>query len=81
MPILPTIAPFALAFLVLLLNKHFVSRPAQPYPPGPKALPAIGNLLDLPPSYQWRTFALWKERWGNFHLFSVDDIATHILRR
>lgn len=77
MPILPTIAPLALAFLVLLLIKHFVSRPAQPYPPGPKALPAIGN----PPSYQWRTFALWKERWGDFHLFSVDDMVTHIIRR
>lgn len=27
-----------------------------PYPPGPKAYPIIGNLLDIPTKYSWRTY-------------------------
>lgn len=32
----------------------------DPYPPGPKSLPLIGNLRDIPFKYQWLTY----ERWG-----------------
>ncbi len=28
-------------------------RPPLPFPPGPKGLPLIGNLRDLPAQYQW----------------------------
>ncbi|KAI0729067.1 cytochrome P450 [Fomitopsis betulina] len=34
-------------------------------PPGPPGLPFIGNLLDLPTSLPWITFAQWSARWGN----------------
>ncbi|KAK0484843.1 cytochrome P450 [Armillaria novae-zelandiae] len=37
-------------------------------PPGPKELPLIGNLLDMPTEKEWLTFAKWGERYG--------DIAT-----
>jgi hypothetical protein len=33
-------------------------------PPGPKPLPLIGNLLDVPKKKSWLTFAKWKEQYG-----------------
>lgn len=50
--------------LILSFVKRLVGRPDKHLPPGPKGFPLIGNLLDVPPSSQWRTFAEWKERWG-----------------
>jgi len=34
-------------------------------PAGPKGLPVIGNLFDMPASHEWLTFAKWKEQWGD----------------
>jgi hypothetical protein len=33
-------------------------------PPGPKRLPLIGNLLDMPKEKDWETFRAWNERYG-----------------
>lgn len=40
-------------------------------PPGPPGLPFIGNLLDLPTSLPWITFAQWSARWGEYHASST----------
>ncbi|KAK0204608.1 cytochrome P450, partial [Desarmillaria ectypa] len=36
-----------------------------PFPPGPKGLPFIGNLLDIPSEKEWLTFAKWGEKYGD----------------
>lgn len=33
-------------------------------PPGPRGLPFVGNILDLPPSHHWLKFAELGDIWG-----------------
>jgi len=41
-------------------------RGAFPLPPGPKGYPLIGNLFDLPSSYEWLTWAKLGDEWGAY---------------
>ncbi|KAK0480063.1 cytochrome P450 [Armillaria novae-zelandiae] len=36
-----------------------------PLPPGPKGLPLIGNLWDMPVEYPWVTYARWSSTYGD----------------
>ncbi len=54
----------AILVTVILLNRLLAKKPAGPLPPGPKGLPLLGNMLDMPTSHEWKTFAHWGERWG-----------------
>jgi len=35
-----------------------------PLPPGPKGIPIIGNLRDIPSGQAWITYTQWKEQYG-----------------
>ena len=35
-----------------------------PYPPGPKRLPIVGNLFDMPSQEEWITYRKWSEQLG-----------------
>ncbi|TBU32655.1 cytochrome P450 [Dichomitus squalens] len=56
----------AIVVALLILNRLFGNKPARagPLPSGPKGLPLIGNLLEMPASHEWQTFAQWGQRWG-----------------
>ncbi|KAF7299789.1 hypothetical protein HMN09_00984900 [Mycena chlorophos] len=59
----------------LLARRHRL-----PLPPGPKKLPLIGNLLDLPAQKQWETYQRWSEEYGSdvIHL-SVPGMSIVVL--
>lgn len=57
-----------LACLGLYIVKRLLTKPSSrpPLPPGPKPLPLLGNLLDLPApgSEEWLHWAKYKEKFG-----------------
>ncbi|KDR66539.1 hypothetical protein GALMADRAFT_161961 [Galerina marginata CBS 339.88] len=57
-----------LAIAVLIYTRN--NKRALPYPPGPRKLPVLGNLLDLPKSFEWETYARWSKEYnsGIIHL-------------
>lgn len=35
-----------------------------PLPPGPKGAPLIGNLKDMPTSFEWQTYHKWSKEFS-----------------
>ncbi|SJL07070.1 related to cytochrome P450 CYP2 subfamily [Armillaria ostoyae] len=46
-------------------------RSTAQFPPGPRGLPLIGNLLDMPSQKEWLTFAKWGEKYGDITSVSI----------
>ncbi|KAF9267070.1 cytochrome P450 [Marasmius fiardii PR-910] len=61
-----TFLDFVLAAIALYCVTRLISskKYAFPLPPGPKGLPLIGNLLDMPNGQEWLTFAKWGQEYG-----------------
>lgn len=54
-----------LGFLARMLTKTSSSS-RLPFPPGPKRLPLIGNLLDIPRHKEWLVYSQWAQQYGTF---------------
>ncbi|EMD33615.1 hypothetical protein CERSUDRAFT_159814 [Gelatoporia subvermispora B] len=50
---------------LILLRYVFGRKKAGSLPPGPKGLPIIGNILDIPKSYEYKTFSAWGDTFGD----------------
>ncbi|KAG8671934.1 hypothetical protein FPOAC1_005192 [Fusarium poae] len=63
----------ALALVTYLIFKHTQQRRKGPLPPGPKGLPLLGNVLDLPPpgTIEWVHWQKHKEKYGPISSVSV----------
>ncbi|KAF5695562.1 oxidoreductase [Fusarium denticulatum] len=62
-----------LASLSFLLVKHILRTKEPPLPPGPKGLPLLGNIRDLPPpgTLEWPHWQSHKEKYGPITSVSV----------
>lgn len=63
----------AIVLLCYIIFNRIQQRTSGPLPPGPKGLPLLGNILDLPPSetLEWVHWQKHKEQYGPITSVSV----------
>ncbi|EIN06103.1 cytochrome P450 [Punctularia strigosozonata HHB-11173 SS5] len=66
-----------LALFVYLLGRLIARSSPTRLPPGPRGLPLIGNLLDLPKDHEWETFTRWGRDFGDLSM--VRALGTNML--
>ncbi|KAE9397655.1 cytochrome P450 [Gymnopus androsaceus JB14] len=62
-PAITVAAVLGLVFLAWHRNRGSTHK--LPLPPGPKKLPLLGNILDMPSSFQWIKFSQWAEKFDS----------------
>jgi hypothetical protein len=45
------------------------------YPPGPRPLPIIGNLLDIPKDSSWLAYTQFSKKYGNSRSFPIGSLS------
>ncbi|EEB99321.1 hypothetical protein MPER_01020, partial [Moniliophthora perniciosa FA553] len=58
------------ALLVLVFRRKL-------YPPSPRKLPFIGNLLTMPAERQWVKFSEWAKQYGSQHVVILNTPESH----
>ena len=48
--------------------RDYQRRRGLPYPPGPRPLPLIGNLLDIPKEFSWLTYTELSKKHGMIYI-------------
>ena len=58
----------AVGCVLIWLQSYLVRRSRNklglPFPPGPKPMPIIGNVMDMPPLYVWQAARVWGQTYG-----------------
>ncbi|KAK7692059.1 hypothetical protein QCA50_005464 [Cerrena zonata] len=77
-----TLSPLMLnsALIVLglyILRRYSIRKNRFPVPPGPRGLPFVGNVLDMPTSHEWLAITEWTKRWGD--IIHVNVLGKHFV--
>ncbi|KXN82774.1 O-methylsterigmatocystin oxidoreductase [Leucoagaricus sp. SymC.cos] len=67
---------FLLALYFYLKKSNYYA--SLPLPPGPKGWPVIGNLLDMPVEFEWKTYHEWCKKFGT-DILHVPVMGTNII--
>ncbi|KAJ7620379.1 cytochrome P450 [Roridomyces roridus] len=67
-----------LAVIILYRISTRRDRSRLPLPPGPKKLPVIGNLFDIPSDHPWETYAKWSSEFDS-DIIHLDAGGTSII--
>ena len=69
---LHAVASLALFYLLQIIGRRLPSKSKNsPFPPGPKRLPLIGSLLQMPSTYFWLTYTKWARLYGDIVYTSI----------
>ncbi|RPD74228.1 cytochrome P450 [Lentinus tigrinus ALCF2SS1-7] len=63
----------AAGLILILLRSRRSSRRRGPLPPGPKPLPLLGNLLDIPKDQPWIKYREWAGKYGDIVSLQLPD--------
>ncbi|KAJ7118254.1 cytochrome P450 [Mycena epipterygia] len=60
------------------LHSRLTTRSKLPLPPGPRKLPIVGNIFDLPKDFQWETYKDWSRQY-NSDIIQLDLAGTSVV--
>ena len=72
----------ALCVVVALAVSVFFRQRRRSLPPGPRGVPVLGNVFDVPKEFEWLAYDRWSREYGmsrvpsNFFRISVVDVVT-----
>ena len=69
-------AAVSTCFLIWLYKKTRPKFLSESLPPGPRPLPIVGNVFDMPRKKEWETFSKWAREYGAF-ILSAQGISTN----
>ena len=67
MPAIPTILDILVlvcCLAAILVIRDYQRRRGLPYPPGPRPLPLIGNIFDIPMKFSWLSYSELSKKHG-----------------
>ncbi|KAJ7891635.1 cytochrome P450 [Mycena olivaceomarginata] len=69
-------------FFIILTTLYAVRLRARrhklPLPPGPPKLPLVGNLFDVPSTFQWKSYARWSKQYDS-DIIHLDLAGTSVI--